>query len=258
MAAKTAASARQLRLLILLFMKYLLLALPAALVATQTFGQQVEYSGRATAGFAEFRGSNAASTTVVNYSTANAENSRAVNPFGEQLGAGGGLGLRVQHVAKIGFLTAFDLGYDVMQARTAVSYLNYSSAVVNYGRTATGTVHLYTQCATAFGGAGWRLGQGSKLQLDALVGPELAYVVTAHETGSGTTATGDWSTSTKRSTANSLDFRLRGDVTVWRGQVGLAASYSLGFSNYATGITNVAEPEAYARLVRVGLAYRLK
>ncbi len=239
-------------------MKYLLLALPATLFATQAFGQQVEFSGRATAGFSEFRGSNAVTTTTVNYTTANAENSRAVNPFGKQLGAGGGLSLRAQRVGKIGLLTAFDLGYDLMQARTTVNYLNYSSTVVNYGRTATGITHLYTQAATAFAGVGWRLGQDKKLQLDALVGPELAYIVTARETGSGTTSTGDWQTSVKRSTANSLDFRLRGDVTVWRGKVGLVASYSWGFTNYATGITNTTDPQAYARLVRVGLAYRFK
>jgi hypothetical protein len=239
-------------------MKYLLLALPATLFATQAFGQQVEYSGRATASFSEFRGSNAATTTSVNYTTANSDNSRAVNPFGKQLGTGGGLSLRAQRVGKVGLLTAFDLGYDLMQARTTINYLNYSSTVVNYGRTATGVNRLYLQAATAFAGVGWRLGMDKKLQLDALVGPELAYVVTAREIGNGTTSTGDWETDVKRSTANSLDFRLRGDVTVWRGQVGLAASYSWGFTNYATGIPNVADPQASIRSVRVGLAYRLK
>ncbi|TVT40672.1 hypothetical protein FNT36_14495 [Hymenobacter setariae] len=240
-------------------MKYLLLALPATLVATQAFGQHLEYSVRANAGFSEFRGANATATTAVSTTTANgAESSRVINPYGKHLGAGAGLSLRAQRVGKAGLLTAFDLGFDWLQARANVDAIYYSSSSASYSRAATGKVHLYTPSITAFLGAGWRLG-GEKLALDALVGPELAYVLNAREIGDGSSAVnGSWRTDLSRPPANRLDFRLRGDLTVWRNRVGLLASYSLGFANYQPATTSIASPDASVRIARVGLAYRLK
>lgn len=240
-------------------MKYFLLALPATLCATQAFGQQIEFSGRATAGFSEFRGNNATTTTtIVSTSSNGSESNRAVNPYGKKLGVGGGISLRAQRVGKAGLLTAFDLGFDLLNARTNVNYIYYNSSANNYGRPASGLVHLYTPSAMAFAGVGWRL-RGEKLELDGLVGPELAYGLNATEKGSGSSDTnGGWRSSVQRVPANRLDFRLRGDLTVWRSHVGLTASYSSGFANYQPGTTALANPNASVRLARVGLAYRLK
>lgn len=241
-------------------MKHLLLALPLGLLGLPALGQTVEYSGRATASFGQFKGDDAVSTTAVSQANnvPNSESSRAANPYGSTLGVGGGLGLRAQYVAKYKVLAAFDLGYDFIQSRAGVSTVNYNSTVLPYSRTGSGTVHLYTQAITAFGGVGYRLGSG-KMALDLLVGPELAYVVTAQEEGSGTDSNGSgWSTSIARKPANRLDFRLRGDATLWVKQVGLVASYSYGFTNYMPGTTATPYPDASLRLIRVGLAYRLK
>lgn len=240
-------------------MKYLLLALPATLVATQAFGQHLEYSARANAGFSEFRGANATETTAVSTTSANGtESSRVVNPYGKRLGEGAGASLRAQRVGKTGLLTAFDLGFDWMQARADVTAIYYNSSSASYTRAATGKVHLYTPSVTAFLGAGWRLG-GEKLALDALVGPELAYVLNAREVGDGSSAiNGSWRTDLSRPPANHLDFRLRGDLTVWRSRVGLMASYSTGFANYQPATTSIANPDASVRIARVGLAYRFK
>lgn len=239
------------------FMKNRLLALPVLLLATQAFGQQVEYSGRASASFSNFRGTNATSSSVVNYNTSDLGSSSTLNPYGKHLGAGFGASGRVQHVGKAGLLTAFDLGYDFMQARTAISSVNYNNSVAGYSRPTSATTHLYTQTVSAFASVGWRL-RGKALALDALVGPELACLLTAREASSGTTTTGEWSTDTKRSPANSLDFRLRGDLTVWRKRVGLAASYAYGFTNYEPHTSAISAPQANAGLIRVGLAYRFK
>ena len=238
--------------------KYFLLAVPATLLATQAFGQTIEFSGRANAGFSEFRGDNATtSTTVVTTSSGTSESTRAVNPYGKHLGTGFGVSVRAQRVGKVGLLTALDLGFDWMQARSDVNYIYYNTSS-SYSRTATGTVRLYTPAITAFLGAGWRL-KGEKYSLDALVGPELAYVLNAREKGDGTTsANGGWSSDVDRSPANRLDFRVRGDVTLWRSHVGLTLSYSNGFANYQPATSAVPSPDAQARLLRVGLAYRLK
>ena len=240
-------------------MKYLLLALPATLLATSAFGQTIEYSGRANASFSEFRGDNATTTTaIVSTNDGSSETARAVNPYGKHLGAGFGASVRAQRVGKIGLLTAFDLGFDWMQTRADVNYIYYNNSTSSYSHTASGLVHLYTPAITAFAGAGWRLG-GEKMKLDALVGPELAYVLNATEKGDGAApVNGGWSSDLSRSPANRLDFRLRGDVTIWRDRVGLTGSYSYGFANYQPATAALASPDASVRLVRVGLAYRLK
>ena len=241
-------------------MKYLLLALPITLFAPKAFGQQIEYSGRANANYTRFDGNNAVSTSSINYNTnaAGGEDSRTTNPFGKKYGVGFGASVRAQRVGKAGLLTAFDLGYDWANSRTPINYIYYSSAGSNYGHAASGTAHLYVQTVSAFAGVGWRL-RGQKLELDALVGPELAYVLTARDKGEGTSdINGGWHTDLPRSTANSLDCRVRGDVTIWRGNVGLATSYDYGFTNYEPATTSTTSPEAYARSYRLGLAYRLK
>lgn len=144
-----------------------------------------------------------------------------------------------------------------MQARADVNSSYYNSATNSSTRTGTGTVQLYTPAITAFGGVGWRLA-GPKLALDALLGPELAYVLDAREKGSGASSVnGSWSSDLARQPANRLDFRLRGDLTVWRERVGLTASYANGFANYQPATAATTSPDAKVRLLRVGLAYRL-
>jgi len=244
-------------------MKHLLLALPLGLLVLPALGQKIEYSGRATVGFGGFRGDNTTATTVVNLSNnvPNSESSRAVNPYGSTSGVGGGLALRAQYVAKFKALAAFDLGYDFINSKADVNTLYYNSTVLPYTRSGSGSVHLFTHAITAFGGVGYRLGggEGQKLALDLLVGPELAYAVALQESGSGADSNGSaWSTSLARTPANRLDFRLRGDATLWVKQLGLVGSYSYGFTNYQPGTTSVRYPDAEIKLIRVGLAYRFK
>jgi hypothetical protein len=240
-------------------MKNYLLAVPALLLAAPVLGQTIEYSGRANAGFSQFQGSSATTTTsVITTNDGSSESSRAFNPYGKKTGVGFGASVRAQRVGKAGLLTALDLGFDWMQARTDVNLISYNSATNSSTRTGSGTVHLYTPAITAFGGVGWRLA-GTKLALDALVGPELAYVLNAQEKGSGASSVnGSWSSDLTRQPANRLDFRLRGDLTIWRDRVGLTASYSNGFANYHPATAATTSPDAQVRLLRVGLAYRLK
>jgi hypothetical protein len=240
-------------------MKHYLLAVPALLLAVPVLGQTIEFSGRATAGFSKFGGGTATTTTpVVTTNDGTSESSRAFNPYGNKIGTGFGVSVRAQRVGKAGLLTALDLGFDWMQARADVSSIYYNSPTGSATRTASGTVRLYTPAVTAFGGVGWRLA-GQKLALDALVGPELAYAFNAREKGDGSsTVNGGWTSDVTRTPDARLDFRLRGDLTIWRDRAGLTFSYSNGFANYQPASATTTSPDASVRLLRVGLAYRLK
>ena len=236
-------------------MKYFLI-LPITLVAGSAFGQQIEFSGRVSATAANFRGESAVSTSYVQGVTGG--KSYTQNPYGKNTGIGFGAAVRAQRVAKTGFLTALDLGYDFAHTTTDITGFTTNSSVTSNSYASSSTTHLYTQYATGFVGAGWRA-KGEKFTLDGLVGPELAYVIQARDYGSGTANNGvGYSTDTNRTPAHSADFRLRADATVWAGRIGLAASYSYGFTNYYPANNITTDPQAYSNALRLGLAYRLK
>jgi hypothetical protein len=95
------------------------------------------------------------------------------------------------------------------------------------------------------------------MEVDALVGPEAAYVFSFREKGSGTYNGGTaWSINSAALIDNLVDARLRADATVWYGHLGATASYSHGLRNYQGGLDG-ADRKVYSRIVRLGLAYRL-
>ena len=51
--------------------------------------------------------------------------------------------------------------------------------------------------------------------------------------------------------------RLRADATAWYRRAGLNASYSRGYFNYGSGLKG-GDPGVYARVLRLGVAYRLR
>ena len=90
------------------------------------------------------------------------------------------------------------------------------------------------------------------------VGPEVAYVFDFREKGSGSyDGNHTWATYQRDRADNRFDARLRAEATAWYHRVGFNASYSHGFINYRGGLMG-GSPEAYARILRLGLAYRLR
>jgi hypothetical protein len=236
--------------------KYLLLPLLA--LALPAVAQHTELIGRAGAGLMQFGGASAVGTSFVNYAT---DYGYTNSPYGSKLGTGFALGGRVQRVGGKGGLLVLDLGYESLRSRTAVTSVFYSSSMLSsYVATysANGSTNLQSQALTALLGLGHRFSVGN-VEVDAVVGPELAYITSLREKGSGTYDGGKtWTTSLERGSRAVLDPRLRADATVWCHQFGFSASYSYGFRNYLGGMLGGASPEAYARVLRLGLAYRLQ
>ena len=234
----------------------LLLLGPALPAAAQT----CEIVGRACLGLMRFGGPDAQSASFVNYIPDDASFSYTNSPYSRRPGAGVAPGLRVQRVGAHRGLLALDLGYEWLRSRTNVTEVLYSPSLYSSFRgaySADGSTHLVSQNLTAFLGFGHRFELGA-VAVDALVGPELAYVFGLREKGSGT-YNGDknWETDLRDRAANRFDVRLRADATAWYHRIGLNASYSHGLINYQSGLKG-ASPEVYARILRAGLAYRLR
>ena len=237
----------------------LLLLLLGAL-ARPVAAQTSEVVGRAGLGLLRFGGADVQSTSFVSYTPDDAGFNYTNSPYGSRLGIGMALGLRVQRVGAHQGLLALDLGYEWLRSRTSVTEVLYSpSRYYFFQRTygAEGSTHLISQNLTAFLGLGHRFGLGT-VTVDVLAGPELAYVFNFREKGSGTyDGSKTWQTDQRNRAFNRFDARLRADATAWRHRAGLNVSYSHGFSNYQGGLMG-ASPEVYARILRLGLAYRLR
>lgn len=229
------------------------LALPAA-------AQTCEIAGRAGLGLMRFGGPDAQSASFVSYWPNDAGLSYTSSPYGSQLGAGLALGLRVQRVGANQGLLALDLGYEWLRSRVTITQVAYWPSLASSSRSAysaDGSTHLVSQNLTAFLGFGHRFTLGA-VAIDALAGPELAYVFSFREKGSGTyDGSQAWATDRANRAKNLFDARLRADATAWYHRIGFNASYSHGFINYQGGLLG-ASPEVYARILRLGLAYCLR
>ena len=235
-------------------MKKSLLLLPLLALAIPAAAQTTELIGRAGLGLMHFGGPDALAVSAVNYGGGF---SYTNSPYGSLNGAGLSVGGRVQRVSSWGGLLAFDVGYDWLRTRTRIATVNYYDGSSNTPRSATGTTALQSQAVTGFLGLGYRL-TACAVQLDLLAGPELAYVARFRETGSGTyDGSTAWETDRRDRAPSRVDARLRADFTAWYHRVGFNASYSHGFSNYQGGLVG-GSPEVYARILRLGLAYRLR
>ena len=240
-------------------MKKHVLLLPLLALTIPAVAQHTEIIGRAGLGLFRFGGKSAESTSFVNYYS-RGENGYTNSPYGSRLGTGVALGGRVQHVGTREGLLTLDLGYEWLRSRTSITELYYSPAMTSSymgSYRADGSTSLYTQNLTAFLGLGHRFKAGS-VAVDAFVGPELAYVFGTREKGSGTyNGNLTWATDQHYRSANRTDLRLRADATVWCHRLGLNASYSHGFVNYQEGLVG-GSPKVYARVLRLGIAYRLR
>jgi len=240
-------------------MKKHFLLLPLLALAAPVAAQHTELMGRAGLGLFKFGGKSAQSTSGINYYNSSGEG-YTNSPYGSRVGTGFALGGRVQRVGVRNRLLALDLGYEWLRSRTNITSLSsssspYSSFTGIY--LAEGSTALQTKNLTAFLGLGHRF-QCSAVELDALIGPELAYVFGFREKGSGTYNGGTtWTTDQRHRAFNRGDARLRADVTAWYHRVGANASYSYGVLNYQSGLMG-ASPEVYSRTLRLGLAYRLR
>lgn len=234
------------------------LLLPLLALAAPVAAQHTELVGRAGLGLMQFGGKDALNTSQVNYTNFNGyEGGYTNSPYGSRLGVGFGVGGRLQRVGRRQGLLALDLGYDWLQARTAISTLNYYDGSSNTPRPATGTSSLRSQHLTFFLGLGHQFVLHN-INLDVLAGPELAYVFGFSEMGSGTYDGGTaWTTDRPGREFNRADAALRADATAWCHRLGFNASYSFGLLNYQGGLLG-ASRAVYSRTMRLGLAYRLK
>lgn len=229
-------------------MKYFF-ALFLLLISLSSKAQQLEIRASLNSGFYSYRGDGAESISRINGTT------YTNNPYGSKGGLSYGFSLNARKVTKSNFIFGADLGYEMLRSKVKLEYFDVIGDIASdfEGRT-----YLNTSFINLFPYLGGRFNI-SEQAFDLIGGLDIAYVLNSREKGDAKSvdnAQFHIETSRDRKTINT-DFRPRLQLSTDFDKIGLYVGYSYGLRNYRAGFTGT-DVDAYSRMWRVGLSYRLK
>ncbi|MEJ5961575.1 hypothetical protein [Pedobacter immunditicola] len=221
-----------------------ILSTPIALKA-----QQLEVRGSLNSGFYSYSGNGAVSVSRINGT------SHTNNPYGSRGGLSYGLSLNIRKVTKSNFIFGADLGYEMLRSKVK---LDYSDVIGDIASDFEGRTYLNTSFINLFPFLGRRFNM-SQQAFDLVAGLDIGHVLKARENGdakSTDNAAFHIETSRDRKSLN-RDLRARIQLSTDFGKMGVYAGYAHGVRNYRAGLDGMTV-EAYSRMWRVGVTYRLK
>jgi hypothetical protein len=260
-------------------MKNFLLLVPLALLTQPVWAQHTEVSVRAGLILANFLGSGATAAGTAKGDFFDAATPPAFhidpyirNPYSRRLGAGVSASLRVQRVGLGGGLLALEAGIDQAQSHSRITLFDGTPLLwmgpYQLTEPATGSARLRRWMVPFFAGLGRRFHGSGPLQLDVLVGPELALLFATSEKGSGTHSgtyqpvETPWQIDVSRSIRRRAVLHLRADFTAWYQRLGLNGSYAWGITDLQTELADYPDASiagsVHSQTLRVGIAYRLR
>ena len=259
-------------------MRNLLLLASLALLTQPVWAQHTEVSVQARLVLTNFLGSGATATGTAKGDFFDAATPPAFhidpylrNPYSRRMGAGVSASLRAQRVGSEGGLLALEAGIDQAQSHSRVTLFDGTPlrwmGPYPLTESATGSVQLRRWVLPLFAGIGRRFHGSGRLQLDVLVGPELALLLAAAEKGSGTHSGSyqpvetPWQIDVSPAVSRRADLRVRADFTAWYQRLGLNVSYTWGLTDLQTELDSFPDSyiagDVHSQTVRIGVAYRL-
>lgn len=217
------------------------------------FGQKTEYNVVFNSGLFRFGGKQANFVNTYGYRSG-WEWPFLTNAFGSFSEPGYGLSANIKIVTKTDFLFGADVGYERFTSKT--------TGYVYQTPLDSGGVSLSFSFLTLQPYTGFRIAL-KQLNLDMTAGMDIGYCLQAKR-GGGVTARGnllpDYSSSLVKT--KSIDVRPRLQLTASIKAVGLYVGYSHGLINYYPSMAGRQVSDhsgrAYTRILRFGIAYRVK
>ena len=139
----------------------------------QAFGQKTEFSLSANSGLFSFSGQSASRTTFINY-TESTNSGYANNPYGSMNALCYGLSVNLKRVTKKKFLLGFDLGYENLRSKVAVTEISDYTGTSNNMVDASGKTFLNNHFINLYPYWGYRF-TTQKLNTDLTGGFDIAY-----------------------------------------------------------------------------------
>lgn len=211
--------------------------------------QQLEIRANVNSGFYSYRGNGAESVSRVNGTT------YTNNPYGSKGGLSYGLSLNARKVTKSNFIFGADLGYEMLRSKVKLEYFDVIGDIASDFR---GRTYLNTSFINLFPYLGVRFNVNEQA-FDLMGGLDIGYVLSSREKGDAKSidnAQFHIETSRDRKDINT-DLRPRIQLSTEFDKIGLYVGYSHGLSNYRANLTGL-NADAYSRMWRVGISYRLK
>ena len=233
-------------------MKKLLLSAVLAMATLQTFAQKLEVTVHATTNVYHYAGDDARSTSFLLEGTTPA-NTYTNDPYGSKSASGFGVATQAQYVTKVGFIAGLQAGYERVKSNIVLEsfYLNGTSPRI----ATSGNTYLKSDYINLNPYIGYRVAL-SKISIDLMPGMDIGFKTQMREEGTATDGTTTL-TSNREREDKKTDLRLRFGIAANYNRFGITANYAHGLTNFKAGLIGGPAQEAYSRLWRFGVSYRI-
>jgi hypothetical protein len=221
----------------------------SSLIPLSLQAQDLELHANLNSGLYSFHGGGTTAVSRINFAT------YTNNPYGTRGGLSYGLSFDLKKTTRSKFIYGADLGYEMLRSKVK---LDYSDVIGDIASSFAGRTYLNTSFINLFPFLGTRF-NSQRRPIDLVAGLDIGYILSANEDGdakSTDNAQFHIETSGDRKTLNT-DFRPRIQLSTSFDRIGCYIGYSYGLKSYKGGMIG-SSPEAYARMLRFGLSYRLK
>lgn len=208
----------------------------------------MEYRVNLNSGLFAFRGVPARSATFM---SGNSPETYA--PWGSRPGLSYGVSGSVMYVGKTGFLAGADLGYERTRSRIAIDRIGLVGVYSSFSYAAEGETYFRQEALVLYPHLGYRM-QLKPIQLDILIGLDLARYLSASEKGKAVAENGRNYFSDSKQKVVALDCRPRAQIAVNYRRISLYGGYSIGITNYNVEWAG-GQNELYSGYLRFGASY---
>ncbi|QKJ61910.1 outer membrane beta-barrel protein [Flavobacterium sp. M31R6] len=220
------------------------------------YGQKTELRVSLNSGLFSFSGQSAAENSQINLYDQSSNTGYTNDPYGSKNGFCYGVSLNLKRVTKSNVIYGIDFGYETLRSKVSIQSVNGFDGTSPFAKNASGQTFLNINSLNLNPSVGYRFNI-NKFPLDLVGGFDIGYILKAREIGNATDMDGiEYSTSLDRKTIN-YDFRPRVQISTDYKKFGLYLGYSIGLSNYLEGYIGGVN-EAYSRMMRFGITYKLK
>ena len=229
---------------------------------SKVYAQKFEINADAYSGLFHYGGDGTATTSYIETGNPN----YTYDPYGNKNGFSYGAGLRLQYVAKSGFIIGAGVDYEILRSRVDVSVYQpvyFLPANEDYGSQGfqsltppTGHTALQSQNINISPFIGYRI-IAKNINIDLMPGIDLGFNINSYDKGSATDAVNNTYSTNLKLANQPTDFRLRFGAAAGCGRFGFTASYAYGLTNLYKTTPMGSNYNANSELIRFGLSYRI-
>jgi len=238
-------------------MKKALLTILCLLGIQHLSAQKLEISAQVYSGLFHFSGITTTNVSFINEGHNTSQN-YTNNPYGTKPTFSYGAGVQIQYVSKINLLAGLQMGYNDLRSSVDLYMHKTTAPVTTASSTSIGGYTIFSNQTINYNPyIGYRI-KIKKVAVDVDAGLNFDTNLRSHENGRTQSDNGpDLTTNSDRGHKPDTDVGYRFELKANYLRYGVTAGYNYGLYNYFSGALADAKVEAYSRMIRFGLSYRI-